>query len=67
MFSVFISCTIRKKGAWCNDKKWKNVYTAFYFVDIPVLGNFVENRGGRSGAGFTGSSTDGSIYWKGLI
>ena len=64
---MFISCTIRKKGAWCNDKKWKNVYTAFYFVDIPVHRNFMENRGGRSGTGFSGGGSDGSIYRESAI
>ena len=57
----------QEKGAWYDDKKWKNVYTAFYFVDIPVLWNLVEHRSRGSGTGFTGGSPDGSIHRKSIV
>ena len=55
------------KGVWYDDKKWKNVYTAFYFVYIPILWTFVEHWGRGSGAGFPGGGVDGGFHWKNLI
>ena len=57
----------QEKGAWYDDKKWKNVYTAFYFVDIPVLWYFMGRRGRGAGTGFPGGGADGGFHWKNLI
>ena len=57
----------QEKGAWYDDKKWKNVYTAFYFVDIAVLRCFVEHWGGGAGTGFAGGGSDGGFHWESII